>query len=251
MSDEKDIPDSSSDVPQGDTPSEAVEAKDASKEAVVSEVSDDGDSKPSMETGEVVDRDEKKRLAALKKQEAAEAKKKTKDDLSDRLQQGRLAEKKKAKTKKVFRIGSGILGAGVLYMLYGFLFATYQAGITYGICRVYIETQVRFPTHLKFVGLEDFGDNVRVWYTRVDAFGGQRVETARCYYKWDEEVGSSVVDKILVNRREEPQYKIDSFNVVLPVVLQNLPDLSWPVPDSDKNLDNIEVDGIAARQPVL
>jgi hypothetical protein len=239
MSDDKDIPDSSDVAAE---PSAAVPRPNGGEKK---------DDKPSMETGEVVDRVEKKRLAALKKQEAIDAKVKTKDELAEKLQQGRLAEKKKAKTKKMMRVGGGIGGLLVAYLMYGFLFATYQAGIPYGICRVYIETQVRFPKHLKFVGLEDFGDNVRVWYSRTDAFGGQRIDKARCYYVWDEEVGFSIVDKILINRREEPTHKIDRFNVVLPVILQNLPDLAWPAPDSDKNLDNIQVDGTAARKPIL
>lgn len=236
------------------------EQQDGSDFSVVEE----GNSKPasgsSSATGEVVDRVARKEALEAKKKAEAEkkaAKSKNKgakepvpvDEVGQSLRTGRLAAVRKKKLKRGVQIVALIIGGYLLYTAYGFLFGTYKAGITYGICKVYLENHVRFPTHLKITGLDDFGSNVRLWFTRVDPFGVHRMENIRCYYTYDEARGSSIVEKVLIERREEPQNKVDAFNDILPVVLQNLPDLSWPYPDSDKTLDNIQVE--SAGQPLL
>ncbi len=251
-----DVPDPSDAPSESDKAADSVDAADdASAQKADTKASGDADDGASLvntqSTGEIMDRVERKKLKEQKKQAEAEAKKKLEDELGTALKKGRLADKKKVKTKKRIKIGGTLVAAFLCYLLYGFLFGVHQAGATYGICKVYLETQVRFPLYLNYIGLADDGDNVRIWYTRTDAFGGQRLEIIRCYYKYDEATGSSIVDKITIDRREEPDDKVARFNVVLPVVLENLPDLSRPSSNSEKGLGNIQVDRTAVRQPVL
>lgn len=202
-------------------------------------------------TGEMMDRAERKALKAQKKKEEQEAKAKLKDELGDSLKQGRLADIKKAKRKKLMRNGGIAFGLFLIYQIYGFLFSPYMAGPSYGICKVFLQTEVRFPQDLEYRGLEDFGDSVRIWYRRVDAFGSSRIENIRCYYRYDEAAGSSVVDRVTIDRREIDPKRVESFNRALPVVLQNLPDLTYPAPLDDRGINDLQVDPNALRKPIL
>jgi len=223
-----------------------------------SEVIASSDEPRIISTGEMVDRAELKALKAAKKKKEKEARLASakgkglqSDNITAALNHGRIAKARRAKKILIGKIVASLIGVYLLYGAYNYLFSSYKAGPSYGICKVYLENQVRFPKYLKYIGLDDFGDNVRIWFSRIDSFGIHRVENIRCYYKYDEEVGSSIVERVTIERREEPQDRIDSFNVVLPVVLKNLPDLSWPRPDSDKNLNNIQTDESSVRKRVF
>ena len=195
--------------------------------------------------GEMVDRAERKLLKKKKKAEE------TLDKVDIALQQGRIAEMRKAKRKKIIKIGGSLVGVLVLALAAKSLFTPYKAGVSYGICKVFLETEMQFPQYLRYTGMQDFGDSVRIWYSRVDAFGEDRMETIRCYYKYDEARGSSIVDKITIDRREVDPRKIESFNRVLSVVLQNLPDLIYPRPLEGNNLRDLQIDPNAFRKPIL
>lgn len=198
--------------------------------------------------GEMIDRAARKALKAKAKKEA---KTKSQDEIDFALKQGRFAKEQKAKRKKQMKIGGALIGALLLGFLVKSLFTPYKGGVTYGICKVFLETQVQFPKHLRHTGMKDFGDSVRIWYTRIDAFGEDRMETMRCYYKYDEELGSSIVDKVTIDRREVDPRKVESFNRSLPVVLKNLPDLTYPKPLEGNNLRDLQIDTDSMRKPIF
>ncbi|MBX2833728.1 MAG: hypothetical protein KTR28_02025 [Micavibrio sp.] len=223
--------------------------EDASSSMVKSEESNAVEKEKSLNaTVEVSDRKDK--LAKKLQKKIAQKEKAPADELTSVLKSGRIAEKKKKKKKLAIQGAAALFGVFVVFQLYDFLFSTQQAPVTYGICRVYMELQVKFPSELKFVGLENFGANVRVWYTRTDPFGGQHLENIRCYFARSAERGS-YIEKIEIDRREEPRDKVERFNKVLPVVSANLPSLNWPSSDTGKSVQSIIVDSATVRKSIF
>lgn len=231
----------------GEAVSDSLDSSDFAPVRVDTDEDENANSGSSTATGEMVDREERKLLKAKKKKEeqekAALLKKKPKkkpaadNSTASNLKGGVLGTKQKQKRKQQIQVGGALIASCLIYMIYGWLFHVPQARKTYGICMVYLENNVRFPLHLRPVILNDFGANVRIWYKYMDAFGAQRMENIRCYFKRDPETKRVMIDRILIDRREEPSDKIASFNRVLPIVIQNLPPLDRPSFGDDKRLN--------------
>jgi len=201
-------------------------------------------------SAEIMDRAERK---ALKQKEKAEAKTKkvepTQQEIEAALANSKLAAVQKAKRKKMFKIGGAFLGIAFLYWAYSYLFAPYKAGMTFGICKTYLELNVSFPQELQISTVEDFGQYIRIWYTQLDAFGQYRMENIQCHFRADESTGAAL-EKILINRREVDPAKVESFNKIIPVILQSDIDLTipYPLPDS---LQNLKIETDLFRKPIL
>lgn len=124
----------------------------------------------------------------------------------------------------------------------GFLFlviilAVFSCGprkgtILYGICKTYLEQNIAYPETIRPVNVEQFPSATRIYYTSVDPFGQYKLEYIECVYKFDAQNNLSV-DKVLINRRDEDQDKIDNFNKSLPAVVAGKPDLTLPPPPPD------------------
>lgn len=192
--------------------------------------------KPQAPSGEIMDRAQRRALKA--QQNAGKKKKPPRDEIDEALAQGKLAEKKKRFRKKMIKrtsIGIGVVLFG-LFLIWGF--APFKGGITFGICKVYLETHVRFPKHLRLSKVDNFADSVRIWYTQIDPFGEYRLENIQCFYGYDEDAKSSIIERIAINRRDVPQHKLDAFNKTLGIIAANPPDLTYPkrLPDSLRDL---------------
>lgn len=207
------------------------------------------DEKDPFLSAEVVDRAERK----AKKKKEQEENQKTPDEIEAIIARSKLGEAQKAKRKKMFKQGAiGIVVALLVWAGY-YLFAPYQAGQTYGICRVFLENTLRFPQDMRISSLEDLRPKessdslggVRIWYTQVDAFGEYRMENIECYYRADPEKGAQV-DTIEINRRPVEKAQVEAFNAVLPVVLANMPDLTYPAPIPD-SLSDMQINTDAFR----
>lgn len=186
---------------------------------------------------------------------------KEKDEVELALARGRLAEAKKAQRKKYIKFGAIAVGVGLLSWAGYFLFAPYEAGPPFGICKVYLENTVRYPQELRLSMVEDLRPinstdslgGVRIWYTQIDAGGSYRMESIECYYRQDPELGAQV-DRININRRPVEPEKIKKLNNILSVILKNMPDLTYPPAFSDSlsglqiNTDSIRMQlGITKR----
>ena len=195
-------------------------------------------------TGEMMDRDERRALKkAAREKAAAERKAKAEPDEIDKaLAAGKLGERKKLKRKKQIKMAG--IGAGVLFLFWAgsYLFSPYQADLRFGICKTYLETSVRFPKYLRLSTVEDVIKSnveiypVRIWYTQLDAFGEYRMENIQCEFKYDETAGT-IIDKILINRREVDQDRVAKFNTTIPIIASNPPDLTYPAPLPDSLRD--------------
>ncbi len=153
------------------------------------------------------------------------------------LAQSGVQAKRKGIRKK--RIKHAVIGGTVCLLGYGIHLGLkpFEGGMAYGICRVFLENYVRYPTLLRLSTVEEFDTSVRIWYTQVDSFGEYRMEPIQCYYKQDPERGT-LVDKILINRREIDRKLVDDFNRALPAISAAPLDLVMPdpLPDSLQDL---------------
>jgi len=187
---------------------------------------------------EIMDRAERKALKKkLKEEEAAKKTARTQGEIEATLAQSKLAEAEKLKKKRMFKGGIAFTIIALFTWAGFYLFAPYKAGITYGICKTYLELNVQFPQDLRISTVDDLGSSVRIWYTQVDAFGEYRMESIHCHYRADEVTGAAL-DKITINRREVNPARVTEFNKILPVIINSPPDLTipYPLPDSLENL---------------
>ena len=155
----------------------------------------------------------------------------------------------KALRKKQMKQGGGALLALVLgYGIYLGL-KPFEGSMAYGICKVFLELNVRYPETLRLSTVEESGSFVRIWYTQVDSFGEYRMEPIQCYFKPDEQYGF-ILDKITINRQEVDPQKVEAFNRTLPVIFANPPDLILPteLPDS---LEGLQIETDMFRVPIF
>ena len=129
------------------------------------------------------------------------------------------------------------------------LFIPYKGTMAFGICKVFLELNVQYPSTIEVSNVEEFATSVRVWYSHSDSFGEFRMEPIQCYFKADEELGF-ILDKVTVRRREIDPELVNKFNQSLAVVLQNPPDLTLPPPPDD-SLKNLHIDINRIFKPIF
>jgi hypothetical protein len=157
--------------------------------------------------------------------------------------------KQKQTRKKQIKYGGAAAGVLILGFLINMGLQPYQGTMAFGICKVFLESTVRYPHLLRISTVEEFETSVRIWYTQIDSFGEYRMEPIQCYYKQEEGRGT-IIDKVLVNRREVERKTIESFNNSIPVIIDYPPDLTipYPLPDS---LQDLQIDAGKFRKPVI
>jgi hypothetical protein len=179
---------------------------------------------------------------AEREKKRAEAKAIEKELLENPPTSQLLLDKEKKKKKKLFNLGLAFAGLCFFIWALSYLFTPYKGDERFGVCKVFLENTVRFPMHLRLSSVEDFGTSIRIWYAQTDAFGAFKLESIQCFYKSDEQRGT-FIEKITINRRAIDQSRVDAFNAILPIVLQNLPDLTYPSPlPNSLNALKIEAD---------
>lgn len=189
---------------------------------------------------------------ALKK-EIEDTVKSTEDQINDAIEQGETAQKKKALKKKHLKLGgAGAVVAILGYFIYG-LFQPYQGSMAYGMCKVFLEQNVTYPTTLQINQVEELNNWVRLWHTQIDGFGAYRMEPIQCYFRPDP-VTKSALDKVYLGdparKREVDPKKVEEFNQSIPYLLDNPPDLTLPARLPD-NLRNLKFDRNRFVKPIL
>lgn len=157
--------------------------------------------------------------------------------------------KRQARRKKKFRLA--LAGVGVLsvaFILY-YGFKPFNGSPAFGICKLFLENSVTYPQHLRLSTVEEFATSVRIWYTQIDSFGEYRLEPIQCYFKKDPERGT-ILDKVLINRREVTASKVENFNRAFPAIVRLKMDLSLPTPLPD-NLKDLQSSPGSFRKPVI
>lgn len=189
-----------------------------------------------------LNKDEKKKKQAKPKTAAEE-------QIEAAVARSALKGKRDQAKKKQFKMAAAGVGALLIAFSGYYLFKPYEGGMTFGICKVFLERSVRYPSHLILGSVEKFDTSVRIWYTQVDAFGEYRLEPIQCYYKPDDTQGY-ILEKITINRRELDTQVVEEFNKVLPIIREYPPDLTIPYPLSD-SLEDLQIDSTMFRKPIL
>lgn len=104
------------------------------------------------------------------------------------------------------------------------------AGDEFGVCRTYVENNLKYPTTFKITKYDEFGPSTRLFYTHTDAYGNQRSEMIECLVKPDPQTGGFVLHDIKVNRRSIGTEKLRLFNSTLPGILKSEPSRIIPKP---------------------
>lgn len=140
------------------------------------------------------------------------------------------------------RLLYGIGGALFLGIVIYFLFVPYKGDMRFGVCKTLLELNVPTPTTLRLTGLIDNGMEITIWFTHTNPYGQYRVEPITCVYKQDPAApGGFSLARAQIGRVWLPDEAIKSFNLALPAIYANPPDLTIPAPLPDA-LEDLRID---------
>ncbi len=198
---------------------------------------------------EFMGRGGKKKKAAAPGKPKRPPKTQVEEQIDEALAKSSFQGQKKGQRKLQMKIG-GVLG--VVLLISWTLYSMGQPGkgsMAYGICSVFLESNIRYPHLLRMSTVEEFAASVRIWYTQIDSFGATRMEPIQCYFKQDEKLGT-ILEKITINRREVNQKRVDDFNRSISTIMSYPPnlDLPWSLPDS---LQDLQIETEKFRKPIL
>ncbi len=121
------------------------------------------------------------------------------------------------------------LSAFIWYVFYGPRWGTMH----YGVCKVFAERYIDFPTTMKVRDVEYYGLNARLFISHMDAAGQSRYNVIECEYA----MGTFEVSRVRVDRRvissidennaSNPEI-LNEFNKGVDAILLNPPDLLLP-----------------------
>lgn len=168
------------------------------------------------------------------------------------IKQEKALKKKKQRIKIIVALVLAVIG----YFIY-WGFKPFKAGLTFGICKTFIELYITYPESLRLSTVNDFGNVVRIWFTQVDSFGQYRLESFECHFRYATDQDklkygnvNVVLDKALISRREIDPKQVERFNAALLYLIQNPPDLTIPKPLPD-SLKGLQLKTDSFRKPIL
>jgi hypothetical protein len=127
--------------------------------------------------------------------------------------------------------------AGIAYLL-----QPLQATIHYGICRTFVELQLRFPQTLFVSSLEVYERTWRMYYTYTGSSGEQRASMIECRFTTNPKTGYPWLESIQIDRVPIAKDKVLQFNRLIPVVAAAKPELTDPGTLDNKDLIDLKVD---------
>lgn len=129
-------------------------------------------------------------------------------------------EKKKQKQRRLAMIGGGVAFV-LLIIWYGL--QPIRASMHYGICRTYVELRLIYPNTLTPMEIYWFRDGFRIYYIFTNPFGEEQGELAECLFNPD-----YTLREVSIDRRKEPDEKVQAFNQTIPAIVAGKPDLVVP-----------------------
>lgn len=128
------------------------------------------------------------------------------------------------------------IAAVVVIFIGTYLFKPFEGTIEFGICKTFLETQVRYPDKLRLSTVENIQGAMRIWYSSLDSFGEYRLQPIECFFATNAQ-GQLYMRRAKISRRDLDQSKVDAFNVSIPYLIENPPDLTLPTPLPDRLSD--------------
>lgn len=138
--------------------------------------------------------------------------------------------------KKSNKLLYAIIGAAVIGLIYFVATQKAYGTIKYGICQVFIEKTLSYPTEFRVASAYEKPNEVRMEYTTTNEYGEYILKTVVCVFKPDP-VNGWALTEVQVNRNKLPDEMIDSFNPTIPSIIANPPDLALPYVPSDNLMD--------------
>ncbi len=132
---------------------------------------------------------------------------------------------KKKSNKKLF----GGIAVGIVALIIWVGAQPLRGTIKFGICRVFAEQTITYPTTMKVVAVIERAANndVRMDFSYLNEYGEYMVNSAHCTFRPDPNTGW-VATELLINRQKVPKERIDIFNSTIPFILANPPSLILP-----------------------
>ncbi|MDB2682764.1 hypothetical protein N9Z27_00755 [Alphaproteobacteria bacterium] len=159
----------------------------------------------------------------------------------------------KRKRKKQILWGSGIGFVLLIAFSVHWLSQGQQGTPLYGTCKNFLELRVQYPDYLRLAHAQEarggiYDHVVKIWYSRLDAYGQRNMERLFCYFDIDENGAVSLVRATInddlenlsprkASIREINPEEVARFNQALPGILMIKTDLSYPLNFSDRIRD--------------
>ncbi|MCB1783057.1 MAG: hypothetical protein KDI13_03610 [Alphaproteobacteria bacterium] len=154
--------------------------------------------------------------------------------LADKLRERKLKQKKKNFKRSMITVAVLLFG----YILY-WGFKPIQAGVTYDICRTFLELNLFYPDTMRVSEVIALRDNsIKLWFAHTDPFGDYRMESFQCYFGPNPNGGGTIMLRAERNKLEVNAEKVTLFNIALPYLASNPPGFNYPrrLPDSLEGL---------------
>ena len=139
-----------------------------------------------------------------------------------------------SKRKKYLKIGGAVGALLIVLFIWGLLLPR-SGTIHYGICRIFAERYITFPSTMRVRDVEYYGLTVRVFATHIDAAGQYRYDQFLC--EFDNQ--SLDIKEAQINRRVVDPVIVADFNKGLDAILLNPPDLTLPPRLSDLSIKEL------------
>lgn len=166
--------------------------------------------------------------------------------LAEKLKEKR-RKKKRENIKKVIKLTLGALLVGFVYKL----FIPYKGGLSYGVCKTFLELSIPYPQTLllsEIVPTRNMG--IKIWFTHIDAFGSYQLDSFHCTFAIDEQTKASYMVEAKMGKINIDPVIVERFNVAVPYLIANPPDLTLPMPIPD-SLQSIQFDLNRFRKPIF
>lgn len=99
----------------------------------------------------------------------------------------------------------------------------------FGVCKTFIELQIKYPKTLDVTEVEQFARAVRIYYSYIDPYGNHKSDFIECAF--EKVPGKGVqIQTILLNRIEIDKQTIADFNETITAVRSGDPNLTVPRP---------------------
>lgn len=143
-------------------------------------------------------------------------------------QQDKAVKPQKKKKVSGKQIAIGIAVVLVSYVLY-LGFQPLTGTINFGICRVFAERTLIYPSTMRVVAVQDRPQDVRLDVVSLNQFGESMVTQVTCNFHTDA-ANLHKLSGVLINRRKVPDREVAIFNTTIPFILANPPSLVLPPP---------------------
>lgn len=129
--------------------------------------------------------------------------------------------------QEIIMIVSAIALLVLAYIIFTSFFDKRVGTWRYGICKVFLERSVEYPTNLKILTTAEKQNSAQIGYLVTNAYGSTESQLMECFYTTDNT--GIHLSKVTLDRRTYDQSVVDAFNVSIGTILTDK-DLNLELP---------------------